>query len=302
MTGYGHHLYTKSLSEFGEPRFLESSGGHILERRIPNTPYCDAMGPYPLFSCSNWGGLPDDIDKLSKDLVSITLVTDPCEGPDGNGLYRLFAEDVRPFKEHYIVDLEKPFVQNTKKQHRRRARRALEKLRVEIVAEPKDNLDEWVFLYDLLIARHAIKGIRCFSRYAFGLQLRIPGAVYMRATLGTRLVGAQICLISGAVIHAHLMALTTEGYEQGASYAMDAFALDHFSKTAKWYHLGGGIGSPAASKAKDGLAAYKEGWSNETRTSYLLTRILHKRRYRELAEARGAPNAAYFPAYRIGEF
>jgi hypothetical protein len=60
-SGYMHPNYAHSLREFGEPRELPGSGGWILERIIPGTPYRDAMGCYPLFACNDWSKLANDL-------------------------------------------------------------------------------------------------------------------------------------------------------------------------------------------------------------------------------------------------
>ena len=51
VSGYLHPTYARSLSEFGAPRHLPHSGAWILERRIPGSPYSDAMGCYPILAC-----------------------------------------------------------------------------------------------------------------------------------------------------------------------------------------------------------------------------------------------------------
>ena len=52
-TGYLHPEYVKSLAEFGDPQWVPRSGGWVLRRKIPGSWYHDAMGSYPLFTCSD---------------------------------------------------------------------------------------------------------------------------------------------------------------------------------------------------------------------------------------------------------
>jgi hypothetical protein len=66
LTGYSHPLYAASLEEFGIPRYLTGCQGWILERQIPDTLYRDAIGPYPLFFCEDWGNLIGDFEALRK--------------------------------------------------------------------------------------------------------------------------------------------------------------------------------------------------------------------------------------------
>ncbi len=75
--GYAHREYAESLAEFGTPRSLPECGGNILERRIPNFSYHDAMGSYPMFACQNWSRLRADLENIRDELVSLSLVTDP---------------------------------------------------------------------------------------------------------------------------------------------------------------------------------------------------------------------------------
>ena len=85
MTGYLHPEYAGSLSEFGKPQLLPRSGGQLLVRQIPNTDCVDAMGCYPLFCCRDWDQLPEDIEGLREQLVSVALVTDPFGNSDRSG-------------------------------------------------------------------------------------------------------------------------------------------------------------------------------------------------------------------------
>ena len=65
MNGYAHPAYAHSLAEFGSPRPLPRSGGWLLERPIPGSPYRDAMGCYPLFAAQDWSRLYSDLDEIS---------------------------------------------------------------------------------------------------------------------------------------------------------------------------------------------------------------------------------------------
>jgi hypothetical protein len=61
---YAHRDYAFSLSEFGTPRLLPRSEGWLLEREIAGASASDLVGPYPLFSCSDWSGLQRDLEEL----------------------------------------------------------------------------------------------------------------------------------------------------------------------------------------------------------------------------------------------
>ena len=102
MTGYLTRDYAQSLAAWGAVRELPRSGGWLLERRIPGSPWTDAMGPYPLFACHDWAQLHADLDDLDGRLVSVSLVTDPFGSYDERSLRQCFPDRVVRFKEHFL--------------------------------------------------------------------------------------------------------------------------------------------------------------------------------------------------------
>ena len=101
QTGYIHPLYAASLAEFGIPCYLPGCGGWILERQYRVHPDRDAIGPYPLFFCEEWGNLVDDFEALKNQLVSISLVIGPfSQFP--NEKFSQYFEIFRPYKDHYF--------------------------------------------------------------------------------------------------------------------------------------------------------------------------------------------------------
>lgn len=297
MTGYASRAYAESLSEFGEPLHLPRCGGHLLRRPIPGTSECDAMGCYPLFFCADWAALEADLSALPKELVSVALVADPF-GDHSPELLESAFDVVNPYRVHYIVDLERPPEKNGSRHHRREARKALEKIQVEVCREPSGFSNDWNRLYQALAIRHGIRGVRAFSRRAFERQLALPGIVVHQAWHHGELVGAQLFFQQDDVVHCHLGAVTEEGYETGAFYAMDRFAIEYFSNRARKLDLGGGTG--LASSGDDGLSRYKKGWATETRPVCFCGRIVNRARYESLVPSLGESH--YFPAYREGEF
>src|SRR5947199_10840887 len=85
-TGYLHSDYARSLSDFGNPRLLQRSGGWILQRTIATTQHCDAIGCYPLFCCRDWNLLGSRLDDLIGQLVSVSTVVDPFADVPVSGL------------------------------------------------------------------------------------------------------------------------------------------------------------------------------------------------------------------------
>lgn len=290
--GYANPVYAESVSQGGETWSLPRSGGSIVVRRIRGVDHRDAMGPYPLFACSNWSGLGADLAELSERLVSLTIVTDPFGGWDREMLERAFPDRTVPYKEHFIVELSQRTVS---RHHERNVTRAQEVVAVESVGDPVSFLDDWSRLYGGLVRRHAIRGVAAFSRESFLRQLSVPGIVVFRALHHGDLIGATLWYAGSEVGYYHLGAYTDSGYRLGASFALFAHALEHFAATGlNRISLGAGagvFGDPA-----DGLSRFKHGWSNGTRTVYLCGRVLSTRTYSALT--RGLAPTQYFPAYR----
>jgi hypothetical protein len=292
-------LYAESLAEFGHPLPLALSGGHLLRRRVPHSEFDDAMGCYPLFSCTNWRGLAEDVDDLRDVIVSVSLVTDPFGDYDLKYLRRCFPDRVIPFKEHVVVDLAGSPFDRVTRHHRVRAAGSLRKVTVKVSPEPLALLPVWSQLYADFVIQRGIVGLRAFSARAFALQLATPGIVMFVAEVEGRAVGAHLWYEQGDVCHSHLAVSSAEGRHLRAGFALYWAAIEHFRGHARWLNLGGAAGTRPADA--DGLATFKRGWSSETRPTYLCGRILHPGPYASLAAIHGA-HADYFPCYRRGEF
>jgi len=295
--GYADPAYAESLSEFGRPRRLEASGGSVLVRAIPGSNAQDAMGCYPLFACQDWSGLGEDLAALARDVVSIALVTDPFGAYDPASLRASF-DPCFPFKEHRVADLRQPRDRAVSKHHAYYARRALRQVEVVAEEDPLRALDDWVALYEHLKARHALRGIKAFSRSAFARQLALPGTVLLRAIASGETVGAHVFFIEGDKAYSHLAATSPRGYELNASYAIHWHALEHLAARARWLDIGAGAGAAAEGK---GLGWFKDGWSSATRTAWFCGRVLDPARYDEICRSKNAGPTRWFPAYRAGE-
>jgi hypothetical protein len=293
VSGYADFRYAQSLAEFGEPRALPLSDGWLLERPVPGGGADDLMGPYPLFACSNWAGLPADLEALEGQAVSVVLVADPLGGADERDLERAFPDLMRPYKRHHVLDLDRPW--RPPEHHRRHIRRAAAASEVEVCADPVSRLDDWTRLYAGLAEHHGLAGIRAFSRAAFARQLALPGLVAVRAERDGETVGMALWLEDAPTAHYHLAAYSPEGYEVSASYAIFDRALRHLrARGVSWVDLGG---SPDAGPA-DGLERFKRGWASGERTAYLCGRVLDRAAYERLAAGRATE---WFPAYRAAE-
>lgn len=300
MNGYLHPNYAISLAEFGTPLELPQCKGWILKRKIPNSPYYDAMGCYPLFACQDWSKLHNDLENIGDDLVSLSLVTDPFGNYNEAYLNQCFKDIVIPFKEHFIVDFRCRTNQIGRKRQRRYARQALKEIQIDVCQKPIQYLEEWVTLYNKLIEKHDILGIPAFSTKAFATQLDIPGMIMFRAIYQGITIGAITWLVQGKVGYCHLIALSEVGYKLRASYALYWFAITYFSNKLRWLNFGASAG--IANNNQDGLSQFKRGWSTGTRTAYFCGRIFDRKKYTEILQTKGSSNVNYFPAYRAGEF
>lgn len=300
-SGYLHPGYAESLSEFGAPRALANSQGWILARRISDSKYIDGMGTYPIFACQDWSRLEEDLEQIGEELVCISLVTDPFGAYDANYLRQCFGDVVTPFKEHFVVDLSRPFDTFVHSHHRRKTRKALRQVSVVECANPVNFLDEWTALYGTLVERHGITGIAAFSRESFARQLTLPGMTAFRAMHNDATVGMLLWYEQGERAYYHLGAYSPVGYELGASFALFDYSIKYFAqRRVLWLNLGAAAGSGTTEDF--GLSRFKQGWSTGTRTAYLCGRIFDRKKYQELVLAKNVPPTEYFPAYRFGEF
>ena len=183
-----------------------------------------------------------------------------------------------------------------------------------MVEQPSELLDEWERLFANLVSRHAITGLRAFSRAAFEAQLRVPGLVMFKASIDGEVVGLDLWYVQGDVAYGHLVAFSDRGYDEGASYATKWTMLEYFAGTCvsepqipgsdthkgvvRWVDLAGTAGD---GDSDDGLAQFKAGWSTGTKPVYLCGRILQHDVYDGLTRRGGGGATPYFPAYRDGE-
>jgi len=301
VTGYLHHSYAESLAALGEPCILPESGGWILKRRIPGFSYYDAMGCYPLFTCQDWSHLHADLQEIGSGLVSLAMVTDPFGEYDPAYLRQCFKDVVIAYKEHFVVDLSRFNNSSASSRHRSYARKALKEIRIERCERPAEHVDEWTRLYDMLIARHGIRGFSAFSREALDRQLRVPGIVAFRAIYKEITVGMTLWYTQGDLGYYHLGAYSDIGYQLRASYGLFQSAIEYFA-AGRLRRLDLGAGAGVSGSDKDGLSQFKRGWSTETRTAYFCGRIFDRERYSEMVKAKAISETDYFPAYREGEF
>jgi hypothetical protein len=302
-TGYLHPGYAAALAEFGEPIELPRCQGWLLRRAISGTPYHDAIGCYPLFTCRNRAKLAEDLAALVGDLVSVALVLDPFGDWDLSVLQTYFDRVVR-FKEHFVVDLSGNPETFISKHHRYYTRKALSQFHVERCETPALHTHEWASLYANLIRRHRLGGIKAFSLQSFEKQLSVPGLVMLRVLQGEVCIGAHLWFIQGDIAYSHLMALSDAGYALNASYGLYGEAIRMFreSKADDVRYLNIGAGAGTSISASDGLTQFKRGWANASRPVYFCGKVLDCPRYVALCQENASVSMPYFPAYRQNEF
>lgn len=221
QTGYVSQKYVDSLGEFGRPFRLRHSGGFLLERVIPGTADTDAIGPYPLFCCTDWSSLASDFDDLSERIICVVVVTDPFGLENPTSAANAFSHGLVRYKDHFVIDLEVPLQTSVCSHHRHNALKAKSRLTIEEIADPRRYLDTWCSLYSELTNRHRITGIGRFSRRSFEAQLEVPGLVAFRAVdEDGATVGMVLWYVQGPVGYYHLAAYSTRGYEEKASYGL----------------------------------------------------------------------------------
>ena len=297
-SAYADPVYARSLTEFGQVAELERSGGWVLSRTIPGTPYSDAMGCYPLFACRDWHGLARDLASLPGDPVSLMIVTDPFGAPSEGQLTQLF-DVVRPYKAHFLVDLDLPPETSVARHHRKSARKALDRLTFQ-VSDPATQLDTWQRLYGHIVDKHRVTGIRAFSRESFAVQAGMKGATMLTASLDGEVVGMHWYLTSKDVVYGHLAALHPDAYRVYASHGLFWMAIQHFRGRYRWLDLGAAAG--ASPTSTDSLSQFKAAWSSASAPTFLCGKVVDRDRYRSLSGPIEAGSPAYFPSYRRGEF
>lgn len=299
MTGYLHTEYAASFSEYGRPRGLPRSGGWILERPIPDSGDRDAIGCYPLFACRDWSKLNLDLADLRPGLVSLTVVADPFGRYRPEHLKQAFPDLTIPFKQHYVLDLRRG-TEPVSAHHKRSVRKALKTFEIDVLSDPGEFVEEFLPLYRTVVEKHGVVGIRAFSGPALHRQFRTPGIVVLAARLDDRAVAAISYFLQPEqdVVFGHVLGYTGEAYRRGALYALYWTAITHFAPRVRWCDIGGVAGGEDLHRSP--LAAFKRGWTRETRTAYLCGRIFDRDKYERLRMTR-AKVTGYFPAYRSGE-
>lgn len=298
-SGYLHPGYATALAEFGEPTRLPRSGAWFLKRAISGTDAFDGMGCYPYLTCPDWSALKADLDELAAELVSFAAAPDPFGQFTVEDLHRAFPDHCVYFKDHYVADLSVPPEQIISKHHQTYAQKSSKQMDVEFCEQPVRYLEEWVVLFDELVRRFNITGIRAFSRESFAKQFAVPGVVMSLARHKGDIVAAHVQMVHGETAFGHLVAAKSGSHKLGGAYALYHAEIRYYAGKVRWIDWGGEAGVATGRKT---LGPFKQGWSNTTRPAYFCGRIFNQERYEQLTKSRGVTPGKYFPAYRRGEF
>jgi len=209
---------------------------------------------------------------------------------------------VRPFKKHFVIGVGDSAERHIDRHHRYYARRALKQMQVKLVNDPKTCLDDWVRLYQVLIERHQLRGIKAFSKAAFAIQFEVPGLMIFRARRNGRTIGMHLWYLQSGIAYSHLSAFDQEGYSLRAAYALHSSAIEEFKQNhaqeLHWIDLGSGAG--VTENESDGLSIFKRGWATAEKVKYFCGSIFDPEAYESLTAAnRGGSD--YFPLYRARE-
>lgn len=298
--GYASEPYVRALGHIGSPIALPQAGGWLLQRT--SAAGTDACAPYPLLVCQTPQALASDFDALMQPggPVSVTAVCDPMREGYDEALRTAFRDHWVAYKDHFVVDLQRPLEQTLSNHHARKVKRGEKRVTVEWAQGSALEAWEadWQSLYAALIAHHDIQGPAAFPPASLAAQLRVPGARATRARIAEQTVSMVVWYPAGEGMRYHLAGTNSEGYAASATYALFAAALRRFREEGcAWTHLGAGAGVRADESS--GLTAFKAGWATHTRTAFLGGRILDPEAYQRWCEQVGvAAGGDFFPAYR----
>ncbi len=294
--GYQSEEYARSLMILGRPLFLPRCEGWLLEKQIAGSEWMDAQGCYPLFSCRDWSGLGEDLAEYATNWVSVTMVTDPLAEISHLDLALIFRDVCRPFKDHFVVDLKHDLKAQVSSHHRYYARYSLKRSHISRENSSPELLEKWCLLYRQLIARHQIHGPSAFSTESFELLFKHPDLQIFVARQDDEITGMHLWLTKQNFVYHHLSAFSETAYRQRVSYGLMWSALTYFKEHGfSLANLGGVAGNLARN---DGLAAFKSGWTKQTRPAYLCGLITNRRRYEKLVSGLDRTETTFFPAYR----
>jgi len=202
------------------------------------------------------------------------------------------------YRSHFLLDTNLPAEEVISAGRQKDVRKALKGVEVETIIFPNIDIDEWCRLYENLIHKHQISGIRSFSRESFQKQLSIPNTHYFRVVNQGDVVGGALFYIQDNTAYYHLAAQTKKGYDLHSSYAAIWTAIKELSKKVRWIEFQGG----STINGLDGLSKFKMGWSSSQKKSVFCGKVLDAQKYNEVISMNKTPETDWFPAYRSSDY
>ncbi len=307
--GYLHPGYAEAHVELGEVRHLRRSGAWLLTRPIPGSARLDALVGMPLLVCRDPSGLADDLAETAAlaNVVSVTARSDPL-APVGETTLRVaFPDVVRVEAQHFVVDLPSFW---PARDHRRAARRALQRLEMDIEEAPARRLDDWAALdprpggpfspgAPAAVSPADEAGDRTLSRTALERRLAVPGCVGITALAEDGPVAMAVVYLAGEDAHLHQVAGSARGDELGAPYALYAAVVEDMAGRGL-HRLDLGVAGASDAAGAEDAARFMAGWTERTLPSWRCGRVIDRVAYDELSTQAGSTGSPTFPAYRDG--
>ena len=290
---YSSRSYVEALAGADRAVHFPEVGTWATIKNIPGSDRVNVAGPYPFANIER----PQSMESVRRSLsaigaVSFVAVTDALR--DNSDWLEDEFDWVRQYKTHYVLDrdLPPPVLSNERRYKIGKANRACETRLVSL----GDHLDEWRALYDNLIERHGLHGIHRFSHSYFAALAAMPDFVAVAAFAARELVSCHLWLVHGDFAYSHLSATSQEGYRLRAASAVYVKSLS-LLQGCRIVDLGGAADN---ARSAGGLAEFKKGFSNDTRTNRVCGVVSDPDAYASICVEAGVDpdSTSYFPAYR----
>lgn len=294
MRGYKNKGYASSFTEQGEAVYLNNCDGWLIKRPIANTSYFDLIGPYPLFFCKDLLSINKDIlDLYHKKIVSLVFVNDQVEPLSLKKTKEQFTL-FKPFKVHYVANLDKPWELFVRRNMRRYANKAFKNFHISLVENNSLFLESLWNFYIENISKKKFTINNLLTKTNLMNQLKLPGVTLFKAESKNKVHGIACYIEVDSRVYGHIIGCSEQGYANYVTYGLYGAALSYYQKRMESIDFGGNAG--LSNDSSCGLALFKSGWCNQKKMTYLCGKITNKELYSQLTA--NIKNSSYFPAYR----